>query len=120
MASLKKISLGFIIVLNWTKNTSLILIGLKQHAFYKHSRCICIDVFGIKYCPVSFLLFCATDKLTVLASPCRDTNLYVGNIPPGITEEDLVNLFAPYGNVLTRNLLKAPCNQHLCSVADPN
>lgn len=40
----------------------------------------------------------------------RDTNLYVGNIPVGITEEDLVNLFAPYGNVLTRNLLKEDLN----------
>jgi len=36
----------------------------------------------------------------------RNTNLYIGNVPPGITDDDLMNLFAPYGNILTKNVLK--------------
>ena len=36
----------------------------------------------------------------------KDTNLYVGNVPPGITEADLDNLFGAYGNILTKKLLK--------------
>ena len=36
----------------------------------------------------------------------KDTNLYVGNVPPGITEADLDNLFGTYGNILTKKLLK--------------
>ena len=36
----------------------------------------------------------------------KDTNLYVGNVPPGISEADLDNLFGTYGNILTKKLLK--------------
>jgi len=36
----------------------------------------------------------------------KDTNLYVGNVPPGITEEALQSLFAPFGSILTFKLLK--------------
>ena len=36
----------------------------------------------------------------------KDTNLYVGNVPPGVTEADLDNLFGAYGNILTKKLLK--------------
>ena len=36
----------------------------------------------------------------------KDTNLYVGNVPPGITEADLDNLFGTYGSILTKKLLK--------------
>merc|ERR550517_70949 len=36
----------------------------------------------------------------------KDTNLYVGNVPPGVTEADLDNLFGAFGNILTKKLLK--------------
>ena len=36
----------------------------------------------------------------------KDTNLYVGNVPAGITETDLDNLFGNYGSILTKKLLK--------------
>ena len=36
----------------------------------------------------------------------KDTNLYVGNVAQGVTEDDLENLFSPYGKILTKKLLK--------------
>jgi len=36
----------------------------------------------------------------------KDTNLYVGNVPQGCTEDDLQNLFGSYGNILTKKLLR--------------
>jgi len=36
----------------------------------------------------------------------KDTNLYVGNVPPGISESDLDALFGNYGSILTKKLLK--------------
>ena len=36
----------------------------------------------------------------------KDTNLYVGNVPSGITELDLDSLFGAFGNILTKKLLK--------------
>merc|ERR1719153_1142558 len=36
----------------------------------------------------------------------KDTNLYVGNVPQGVTEEDLERLFGAHGNLLTRKLLR--------------
>ena len=36
----------------------------------------------------------------------KDTNLYVGNVPQGITEDDLQNLFGSYGSILTKKLLR--------------
>ena len=41
----------------------------------------------------------------------KDTNLYVGNVPAGITEADLDSLFGNYGSILTKKLLKdSPSN----------
>ena len=36
----------------------------------------------------------------------KDTNLYVGNVPAGITETDLDSLFGAFGSILTKKLLK--------------
>lgn len=36
----------------------------------------------------------------------RNTNLYVGNVPPEISDDELVNLFTPYGTIITKNILK--------------
>merc|ERR550519_3339822 len=36
----------------------------------------------------------------------KDTNLYVGNVPQGVTEEDLESVFGQYGNLLTKKLLR--------------
>jgi len=36
----------------------------------------------------------------------RNTNLYVGNVPQDISDEELVNLFSPYGSIITKNVLK--------------
>jgi len=36
----------------------------------------------------------------------KNTNLYIGNVPADISEEDLMNLFTPYGSILTKNVLK--------------
>jgi len=36
----------------------------------------------------------------------KDTNLYVGNVPQGITEDDLQDLFGTYGSILTKKLLR--------------
>jgi len=36
----------------------------------------------------------------------KDTNLLINNVPSGISEEELMNLFTPYGEVITKNILK--------------
>jgi len=36
----------------------------------------------------------------------KNTNLYIGNVPEGMSDDELVNLFTPYGNIITRNILK--------------
>ena len=33
-------------------------------------------------------------------------NIYVGNLPYSLTEEELAEMFAPYGNVSTANIIK--------------
>ncbi|VVC33754.1 Hypothetical protein CINCED_3A002197 [Cinara cedri] len=36
----------------------------------------------------------------------KDTNLYVQNLPRSITERELEDLFAPYGQIVQKNILK--------------
>jgi len=36
----------------------------------------------------------------------KDTNLYVGNVPQGVSEEELGRLFSQHGNLLTKKLLR--------------
>lgn len=36
----------------------------------------------------------------------KDTNLYVTNLPKNITEQELDNIFGPYGYIVQKNILK--------------
>ena len=36
----------------------------------------------------------------------KDTNLYVGNVPAGVTEDQLKDIFGDFGSILTSKLLK--------------
>jgi protein sex-lethal len=49
-----------------------------------------------------------TIRVTLARPPSeniKDTNLYITNLPRDITEDELVNLFSPYGTIVQKNLL---------------
>jgi protein sex-lethal len=35
----------------------------------------------------------------------KDTNLYITNLPRETTEEELLSMFSPYGNIVQKNIL---------------
>jgi RNA recognition motif-containing protein len=49
-----------------------------------------------------------------LAEKEHPVNMYVGNLAFSVTEQDLRDLFAPYGVVGGENHLLLMCNPHEC------
>ena len=47
----------------------------------------------------------------------KDTNLYISNIGPNVTEETIHNIFGTYGKIITCNILKDPLTKKCKGVA---
>ena len=78
-------------------------------------------IFTVPHCPSSVFNKCSLGLMShcfhlgselLFHSNCKKMNIYVGNLSWNLTEEDLSNLFAPYGEVVSAKIVTDKFNNN--------